>query len=267
MSLLAIPLVAIALSSSLTFALDPMGPPAATLKKGQFGAGAEYSYSKMDLDFNSGKKITTPPGTVASSDTFKIKNIEMNKIYTNLGYGITDNWETFLRLGGANADSEIKDTDHDGSTNFAIGFGTKVTFYEKDKLKLGGLFQMSWAELKAKGSGTLIVMETPFPFSESSDIELTEIQIAIGPTYQLMKGVSVYGGPFLHYVDGELDTHRLYPTMAPTTVDASFNLDSTTVLGGYVGLQVDAIENISFNIEYQCTPDADAIGMSLIYRF
>ena len=49
-SLLCVVFVATSFSSSLSFALDPMGPPAATLKQGQPSIGVEYSYSEMDIE-------------------------------------------------------------------------------------------------------------------------------------------------------------------------------------------------------------------------
>ena len=76
------------------------------------------------------------------ADSFKIKNLKMNKTYANLGYGLADNLEAFVRLGGADAKykDEYGDT-YKGDTGFAYGFGTKATLYEEGDLKLGGYAQ------------------------------------------------------------------------------------------------------------------------------
>lgn len=258
--LLAVALVVVFLCDSAALALDFMGPPTSGLKKGQFSTGADYSYSRMDLQLNEGKmKIDGESGDLPSG---KIKNLKMNKVYANIGYGIMDNWEMFLRLGGANTDlkTDLFDAgsvqkEFDGDTGFAIGFGTKATFYEEGDLKLGGLFQMSWASSDAKANG-------PY-WSESLDIDITEIQIAAGPTYKLMSSVSIYGGPFFHFIDGDADANL---RIDGTTVKNSYDIDEVGCFGGYIGAQVEVIENVPFCIEYQHTAAADALAMSLIWR-
>lgn len=289
-------------SRSVVLALDPMGPPVAGLKKGRFGAGAEYSNSTMDVKLNEGKGnwrryqdgvlIGSASGELPS---YVIKNLSLNKAYANLGYGITDNWEIFLRLGAADIDYEYKDEltlsgfklfptgkDENGDSGFAIGFGSKATFYEKDKLRLGGLFQISWAQSDGKQTGIYgdcpdcdavwPAWEQPKLWSNYVDVEITEIQIALGPTYQLMEKVFVYGGPFFHFIDGNVDSKYsesgtgLGSTLLYLT-DHSYDIDGRSTFGGYVGIQVGVIGNASFNIEYQYTPAADAMGMNLIWRF
>jgi opacity protein-like surface antigen len=72
--------IVVALVSSAALALDPMGPPAAGLKKGQWSAGVDYSYSNMDL-----KQFLTSWSN-NTNETLEIN--KMHKIYANIGYGI-----------------------------------------------------------------------------------------------------------------------------------------------------------------------------------
>ena len=113
--LLASILVIVGLGVPTAFALDPMGPPSAALQKGQFGAGAEYASSEMDVKLNEGKANKwgyTWQGTTlldwceecGKLPSMTIANLNVDKVYANLAYGITDNWEAFLRLGGADID-------------------------------------------------------------------------------------------------------------------------------------------------------------------
>jgi len=251
----------VGLCASAALALDPMGPPAAGLKKGQFSAGVDYSYSEMDLKFNEGHY--TGGGTLIS---FKSK-FRMNKVYANIGYGITNNLETFLRLGATDT-TFTNNNDvifRGGDNNFAIGFGVKTTFYEKPKLKLGGLFQASWSTTDAGAT----VDHSSYPgshmYSNEARINLMEIQFAVGPTYELTDKVSIYGGPFFHIVDG--DVRGKWYSMAGTYVgDEFYDIDETSTFGAYIGTQVDVTQNTSFNIEYQHTAAANALGMSLIWR-
>jgi hypothetical protein len=134
-----------------------------------------------------------------------------------------DNCVVFLRVGFANVDfegdpfGEMGDSEFEGDNGLAIGAGTKVTLYESGNLKVGGLAQFSWTESDAKLCGRY----TDFPdgflvsWSESVELELTEIQLAVGPTYQLMEGVLIYGGPFFHFVDGDLEGRSSFDLTDP----------------------------------------------------
>lgn len=251
------------------FGLDPMGPPTGSLREGQFQLGADYSYSTMDLKLTDGKWTEHFNGWFYDSGeavSLTLKDFKMNKVYANLGYGILDNWDLFLRLGGASAkfgDSIWEDGERfDGSAGFTIGLGTKATFYQEGPLKLGGLFQVSWADLDGE------LRAGHWSSADSVDIKLTEIQIALGPSYELAEGISIYGGPLFHFVNGDLDD-RFSETYCKgiLTSNYSWDIDEASIFGGYIGLQVDAIENLSFNIGYQHTAAADALGLSLIWRF
>jgi hypothetical protein len=261
--LVSIVLVVVILSTSTVLALDPMGSPTASKKKGQLSAGAEYSYSEMDIKLNEGKYTG---GGILNS--FKSKDFRMNRVYANIGYGITNNWEAFLRLGSANASlKNNNDFRLTGDGDFAIGFGTKTTFFEKDKLKLGGLFQASWAHSDAEKFVNYTPYAASHMWSDEVHIDITEIQIALGPCYQLLEGISLYGGPFIHIVDGNVDGKWHNLTTGAFIGDESYDIDGTGRFGGYVGTQVEFAENISFSIEYQHTAAANALGMGLICRF
>jgi len=293
-------LLAVGLSSSVALALDPMGPAVASLKKGQYSAGVDYSHSTMDVELNEGKGswrqyqnsilIGSASGKLPS---YTIENMSLNKVYANIGYGIANNWEAFLRLGAADIDYKYRDDlwlsgqklfptgkKENGDAGFAIGFGTRATFYDQNDLQLGGLFQISWAKSDGRQSGAYPPdaggvypkWEAPHEWSNSVDIEIIEIQVALGPTYQLMDGVSIYGGPFFHFIDGSVDAkYRESGTGLGNTflylTKHSYDIDECAIFGGYVGLQVNAIKNASFNIEYQHTAAADALCMNLTHRF
>jgi len=253
--------ILVCLFDSIALALDPMGPPAATLKKGKFSAGAEYSHSEMKLQLEDGQWdcIHGSSGPLAP---FKIKN-RMNKVYSRIGYGLRDDWEVFLRLGAA--DAEFANTygeKFNCGSEFSTGFGTKFTFYKREKLTLGGLFQISWSS----SSGRAYVQNDQYNsddfMSDSVEISLTETQIAVGPSYQLNDKISLYGGPFMHFVDGSIKGK--WHDADPDSGDESLDIERRIRLGGYVGTQINVTENLHFNIEYQHTTQADAIGVSLI---
>jgi hypothetical protein len=255
--------------SSAAFALDPMGPPMASLRQGQFKESVEYSQGTTDLKLNEGKWIEYLDGAFYDSGkatSLTLKNFKTNKVYFNLGYGITDDLDAFLRLGVTTAtfgDSIWEDAEKfDSHTEFAIGCGIKATFYEDDNLKLGGLFQASWAEFDGK------LNAAHWAAADFVEMSIMEIQVAVGPTYKLTDRISIYGGPFLHFIVGDLDDEFSEVSgESLLTSKYSWDVDETSIFGGYIGAQVEIAENSSFGIEYQHTAAADALVVSLLWRF
>ncbi|MHC4642024.1 MAG: hypothetical protein ACYS32_10290 [Planctomycetota bacterium] len=243
--------VLVGLCGSTALALDPMGPPASGLNQGQFSLGFEYSTSEVDL-----YRVQSYSSSGHKFDT------EIDKYYARLGYGISEKTEGFVRLGlsdfeyerGTYPGSGSWKGDDDGA--FALGVGLKTTFHEDGNLKWGGLIQLNWAEY----SGS---RENPNASSEQTgkfETTITEIQLAAGPTYKLMEGVSVYGGPFIHIVNGD-HSHK----HASGTGD--YGVDEKTDFGAYIGAQVDLATNTALNIEYQDTGDAWALAGGVVVSF
>jgi len=284
-SLLTALLLVVGFYSSTAFALDPMGPPTAELLQGQSRAGVDGSESRMDIELEHGTysytigKVGQPPTTSTSGkvNRTKLKHLKMHKLYANLGYGVLNDWEMFLRLGGMNTEfsgnmfsNNTRETirEYNGDTGFAVGFGTKVTLYQHDRLKLGGLFQISRASSKAKYHSTATTN-----VDETVELDIIEMQIAIGPTYKLDENISIYGGPFWHFIDLHgSDSHgkrtELWPEQQDISTDkTSYDVGDISHFGGYVGTQIELTKDNFYNIEYQHTRSADALAMHLFWKF
>lgn len=263
------------------FGLDMMGPPSAGLKKGQIGAGADYSDTRMNIDFRNGIIIddiyqfgALAGRTSTNIRSFTIHHLKMHKGYANIGYGLTDDLEMFIRVGGMNTEfsgnlfpSQTSASEkYNGDTGFAIGFGTKVTFYKKDKLKLGGLFQMSRASSEASLDADSLPGEIK--------LNIVEMQIAVGPTYQLTDKIAIYGGPFWHFINfnGSKIKESRNPAIDPSQAEqkishASYDIDNIARFGVYIGAQFEFLKNTFYCIEYQHTADANALAMSVRWKF
>ncbi|MBA7479047.1 hypothetical protein ES707_14478 [subsurface metagenome] len=238
--LLCVAFMTISLFSSSALGLDPMGPPTAGLKTGQARIGFEYVYAEADIE-----------GTYAGiSDTFD--DVESNRLMSNLGYGLTDDWEVFLRLGVTDVEQDGFESDYE----FAYGFGTKVTFAKDDNLSWGALFQMGWSEVEDSVTYNL----TDFGLgivTVDEEVDWYEIQIAVGPTYELREGWLIYGGALVYFLEGEVDFAGV----------ATIDLEEESQFGGYIGTQVDLDENASWFVEYQLTGDAYAVGTGISWKF
>jgi hypothetical protein len=205
-------------------------------KQGQFGVGLNYTIGEMDLEFS------------ASGVSSETGEVESDMLFVDLGYGIMDQWEGFVRLGISKYEIE----EWDGGNEFAYGFGTKVTISEQDAITWGGLFQMTWVE----GDDNI--------FGFDVDVDAYEIQLAIGPTYEA-DGMRIYGGPFLHLLDGDGKASGIVPGWGPAS--ATFDMEQESVFGGYVGAQFDIAENSCVNVEAQFTGDAWAISGGIGFGF
>ena len=267
---LALALVIAGLGGQSVFALDPMGPPASALQRGEYKATLDYSFSKMDLDLINGTWTERLDGVfhgTGLAESLTIKDFKAHRAYAGLGYGVIDNWEAFLRLGGTNGtfgDSIWEDgEDFDGNIDFAAGAGVRATFYETGNLQLGGLLQASYAEYDGK-------LDAPgLPSSDFIEASITEVQLALGATYRWTDRLSVYGGPFAHVVWGDFDdTFTLFDDDLDGLVHSvySWEIDQGPDYGAYIGAWMVLNQNCSFNVELQLTADANALGMGLMYR-
>ena len=94
----------VGLFSSAALALDPLGPPVAGCKQGQFSAGFEFAIGEMDLE-------ASGPLSKSSHNDAVIDNVESNKYFARVAYGVSDDWEIFTRAG-------IADADFDGDSGY-----------------------------------------------------------------------------------------------------------------------------------------------------
>jgi len=266
--LLVLALVMVNLGGSAAFALDPMGPPVAGLLKGELKGQADYSRSTMDLKLSEGKGVVYIDGVFQASwqePSVTIKDFKINKGYVGLGYGVSLNCEAFLRMGATSSkfgDSLWEEGEKfDGSTDFTLGGGLKATFYERENLKIGGVFQANWAKFDGK-------LEVPTVAADDLiGIDLMEMQIAIGAIRTWTERVSIYGGPFVHLVNGDFDYAFSRAEGGLQTFKYSWDIKEGLTYGGYIGARLKLAEDWSFDIEYQHTEDANLFGASLMLRY
>jgi len=252
------------------FALDLMGPPTAEIEKGMFRAGIDYTFSDMDLELIEGDVTVFRNGALlgsgaAASQT--ISGFEVNTLYATIGYGIFENCEGFLRIGAANAtfgDSLWEeDEDFDSDIDFAIGAGIKANFYKGFNWKIGGVIQINRAEL----DGKLDSSSWTIPQPQLVDISTTEIQIALGATYMYSRRLSIYGGPFAHFISGDFDYEFTRIGDDFDTGEYSWEINEGPTFGGYLGAQYELTKNIFANMEFQNSSDANVFGLGLMMKY
>jgi len=260
------------LCGSNAFAMDLMGPPVAEMEKGMFRGGIEYSFSTIDLKLIEGQgELYLNSDFVYSGDveSLTIENLKINTLYANVGYGIFENCDAFIRMGMASAtfgDSLWEEgEDFDSNIDLALGAGIKSTFYEGFDWKIGGIFQINRSELDGELDSSSWVIPQP----HFVEISTTEMQIAIGVTYMWSSRVSIYGGPFVHFISGDFDyeLNKITEDLNIINREYSWEINEGPIYGGYIGAQIQIAKNYSANIEYQHTSNPNVFGVNIMMRY
>ena len=279
-ALFAVAFMIVVVSGSAVLALSPMGPPKAMLGQDQWSVGIEYANETMDLeasgkvreiDYQEGQDPFFPS---PRNSKYNINDLKSNIVLGRVSYGISDNWDAFLRLGVADAECDIDHTYADGALHqypgfdggfgFAWGLGTKVTIWEDKDITWGGLLQMTWAK---PGDSDISLSGDP-NFSGNAEIEFWEVQLAVGPTWRMNDNLSIYGGPFLHFVNGDLDiSYKTVDMGDEIRSKVSGDIEENSQFGAYVGASLDANERTSYFLECQFTSDAWGIGLGAVRKF
>jgi len=226
--------------SSVAFAIAPLGPPTASLAKGQFGLSAEYAYSDSDWEISLGDNEATLEGVVS------------NVFLAQLGYGLTDDWEIYVPLGVA----EHETADY----KFAYGLGTKLTFEKVNDWSWGLLFEIGWRS--GEDSGTVDFSEFGLGVVNAEvDFSYYDITVALGPTWKVAEGIRLYGGPFFYVLEGDVDYE------ITGLGDLSLDLGEKSLFGGYIGAELDICPNSSWYGEFQLTGDMMVFGTGISWKF
>ena len=282
-AMLAGALMVVGLCSSVVLALPPMGPPKAMVGQDQWTAGIGFSHGEMDLETRGKGQQDPGSGTfgAVSFDEHEIENLTTNMILGSLGFGVSDTWDVFVSVGGADAEDDITEilpsgavdnryTGFDSSYEFCNGLRSKMTFWEDGDITWGGLFQIIWQNPDGEvelDPGSISFVGTN-KLSGDAELDFWELQIAVGPTWE-GDNFRVYGGPFLHFIDGDIDIDVTGVDGVPSTwrVESSGDIREASQFGGYAGAQWLVHENATANIEIQFTADAWAVGLGAIWKF
>jgi len=287
--------MAAALCVSPAFGGSPLGPPTAGLDRGRLRAAGEYSYGETDLEWD--EKLEVLHGDV--------EDLATSVVLGRLAYGVTQHWEAYLRLGAADAQFDMKDyslalpeaanneqlhlpdASFDGGYELVWGFGGKYTFWQpREDLDWGVMFQMAWfdwddrvagaASQKLSGAGQEFTVAGDYAMG--IDLEYYELEVALGPTWQATDRLCVYGGPFLHWIRGEMDvdlegsfavrdSEGLLVDEALVSVPESGDVEQESEFGGFVGGQFDLAEAVGAFLEVRCTTDSWAVSGGGGWRF
>jgi len=220
--------------SRISFGLTLIGTPSATLDEGKYEFSFNYLRSDMDIEIST-------HGLTGILDT------EINSYLPKLDIGLGDDWQLSLGLGIA-----CMDADGFSDDNGFGGIGLKKTIARQGDIDWGASIQIYWFSFYDE----MIILP---PYTSKIDISCHEVQLAFGPTYS--KGdLCIYGGPFLHYLDGDADVNDVRG-------DFSLDVEKDLSIGAFVGFTTKIANNVDFGFEAQFIEDAQALVFRFRYLF
>ena len=253
--------IGVMLMSTQVLAFDLMGPTTSRLKdSGKTSIGVEYVWSSMEIDADGISALDL------TSDT--MDDFEIDKVTANLALGMGRGSEIFFRFGVAEA---APGSTHDwggipgniGSSDeaFVLGGGAKWTLYDDGNFGWGLLTQVNWAEYDFDGKSYSVGAHS---VSLSTEFEIVEVQIATGPTFQINNNITIFGGPFLYFLNGDADFDG---TIDGSPAKVSADLEQESILGGYIGAGLELGQKASLSFEVQATSGSYGMGGQLIWKF
>jgi hypothetical protein len=255
--------VVVGMFSAAAFALAPMGPPMAPLPQGQYAGMVGYAYSDQNLEI-SGPVSGNVRGGSTAGEAF-VSDIQSNMWYVGAAYGVTEGWNIYGALGIADAEfpGDGSSPDFEGGDGFAFAIGVKKTiFTDPDSGTVWGtVFQ--FAQARRINDNVAAVSGSPNTWGNAhiglatsgvteAELDMYAIQLAAGPTVPVCEGVHLYGGPFLNFVEGDLEVK---------TSRSNYELEQHLEIGAYVGAQAELTDNILVGGEFLWTGEAWSLGI------
>jgi hypothetical protein len=211
------------------------------------------------------------PGVSPGQVDCSICNLKANMLFASLWYGVNKNLDVLVRLGTADATDEVAtgglpDTIQPqyslgGGYGFAGGLGARANLWQYGRWKIGGVGQITWFN---PGTSTFSFSSEDDIDSGTIDLNLWQAQIAVGTTRDV-KGVCVYGGPFMQWTGGKLNLQSVrYSEGEPLTLSAcEHDINVNTTVGAFIGASGKVRGRVSWYAEGQITGDSCGLAIGL----
>lgn len=260
----------ICLMCTQTFALSFMGPPTAERNQGQWSVGYNYSYSVQDLDKVRQDWVMISDDTITSTGEgqLRIEDLTVQRHYIGINCGFTDWWELYARIGLSDVKGDVHWFDderkigYNFDSDYAWGWGTKVTFRKSDAVAWGAALHLNWLDTD---TGKIEDVSGSGPWKDTVRIDTYEVLFAVGPTVD-MGGWKLYGGPFYYSLDGDYFWERNFFELDNIErEDAHIKEDGS--FGAFIGAVVDLADSSDLTAEVFFTSDGWGLGAGISQKF
>lgn len=250
-------LVLVAGLSTSAFA-ERWGKPGANLEKGQSSLGLEYNYIEAEWDLQ-------PP---AYTSCYKAEEqAALNQLLVRVGYGLTEDLEAFIKIGGTSTDltdifhgSEGCRNDHlQSNMEFTIVGGLAWTILEKDNFRLGAVGQLTYFEFDDTHLGAVGLRDQELVMTEMDgaiDANVFTLEGALLASYDLDK-LTPYAGVCMVITDVDMRWRILGNDPALLDID----VEQEGWFGMVVGVNYEVVENVNVGVEL--THVSEGVGVSV----
>lgn len=257
------------------------GPPEPITNKGKASLGVGYFHLS---------EILNPSGVLDSRNKSFIRQheIQRNQQYLQAGYGLIENWEAYLRVGGSDLkiDNAFPLAARNGSSDIFKNsfspfgtFGVKGLLYDGSYFGIGPFFQASLFpsyqdKTRYRGIDPACEAHQPiicgplFITDRSDELKVKnpwDVNLGIGLQTKVY-GVTLYGGPFAYWT-GYKARFNIKSTEGNSLFDKTHYREKNN-FGGFVGLRAPLpwVEGVHAEVEGQFKNKA-SFGISLHYSF
>jgi len=253
-------LALLAMVSTSAFA-ERWGKPGANLAKGQWSLGLEYNYIEEELDLREPAGVTSPQ--------FGEKQAVRNQLLVRAGYGLTDQLEGFIKMGGTSSD--ISDVfvsgpvgaptalefnqDLEGNMEFTIVGGLAYTILQQGDFRLGTVGQFTYFETDDTGEAYVYPGIT---INQGIDASVFRFEGALLASYTLGK-FTPYGGICMLITDSDARYRAYTPTTGPLAL-LDIDVDQEDWFGGVCGVNCAVTDNVRVGLEL--TGVSEGVGLS-----
>jgi len=251
--------VVLAASAGALYA-GQFGPVEPTAEPGKASLGVGYFYSEQQFksgSFNLG-------GVQVGFDQFTLRS---NQVYGQVTYGFIKDFETYIRIGAA--DAKIKDEGWGDTSKIYETAGFRGVLYRQDWFSIGGFLQFNhYSNYKDSVGAVGVVNGVTVVATE--DLKLKNaLDCSIGFALQAkMDGFTVYAGPFAYWsrIQAEAELNATAVGVGIVGVSDTEILKDKSNVGAFLGVKVPFTKQLSFTAEGQYR-DAFSAGGALTYSF
>jgi phospholipid-binding lipoprotein MlaA len=250
----------------------------------------EKSADKSDQSKPEGRLFGSPqPTSIASGglrtaigywyreDKFKNDTehlIRQNQIYSHVGYGTSNHWEIYARIGvsdleindafsSVNASTVTSKNDFEGDWKLFGALGAKGLYPINETYGISAFMQgsYSFSDFKDNVSGT----HNGVPFTAELTVKnLWDVNAGIGLQVTAPYDIKLYIGPYVQY--SELKVSPSADIAGVAFASGETTVRNKTGVGGFTGIDVPLAKGFRLNLEGQYTERLSA-GAAIIYVY
>ena len=240
-------------------------------------AAASGPFGPPQSASRAGGGLHTGIGYWLQEDKFKNNDEYINRqqqIYSELGYGIKNNWDLYARLGlselklfdafsATTPATTTSKNDFEENWKFFSTVGAKGFYPFNETFGIGAFIQGTYyfSDFTDTVSGT----RTGVPFSIAFAVKnLWDVSFGMGFQVTVPYGIKMYIGPYVHYSEFKVSPSADVAGVALASGETI--LRNKTAFGGFTGIEVPLAKGFRLNLEGQYTERLSA-GAAVIYVY